>query len=395
MVILLTNALTSINSMAKKDPPTTQEIETHTSEFFEGADTNHDNKISLREFKRFLKKDKKILQVMFNYNIAKREDMGENFGGSDDDIPECDSDLEAELNPPELQRDERKERARQGLDFAVQEDEDGMFEEVDMGEGDQFMAVKPWKGVIDHSVPTTYKPSKIDHEAPDANLELEYVYGYRCHDVRNNLRYTKDDKIVYHTAALGIVLDPGVNTQKFFYGHKDDVMSFALHPTKNIVATGEIGPKPLLCIWDATTLELIQSFNGPLKKGIQHLAWSKSGQFLAASAMDDEHCVMVVKENTSKKKNATKYVMVANGKGDREKLLSMTWNPTEDQIVMTGLKNVVFLTFEKGVIKSRKGTGWGKIKRKSILCSAFNGNNLITGMFNGKLVSWNGRNIGK
>jgi hypothetical protein len=29
------------------------------------------------------------------------------------------------------------------------------------------MAVKPWKGVVDHSVPSTYKPSKRDLEAPD------------------------------------------------------------------------------------------------------------------------------------------------------------------------------------------------------------------------------------
>ena len=24
---------------------------------------------------------------------------------------------------------------------------------------------------------------------PNASLELEYIYGYRCHDSRNNLRY--------------------------------------------------------------------------------------------------------------------------------------------------------------------------------------------------------------
>ena len=41
------------------------------------------------------------------------------------------------------------------------------------------MAVKPWKGVIDNSIPSGYKPSKIDGAEPDANLKLEYVYGYR------------------------------------------------------------------------------------------------------------------------------------------------------------------------------------------------------------------------
>ena len=52
------------------------------------------------------------------------------------------------------------------------------------------MAVKPWKGVVDNSVPTNYRPNPRDGEAPDASLQLEHIYGYRCHDVRNNLRYT-------------------------------------------------------------------------------------------------------------------------------------------------------------------------------------------------------------
>jgi len=74
------------------------------------------------------------------------------------------------------------------------------------------MANKPWLGSVKNSVPTGYKASKLDREAPDASLQLEYVYGYRCHDVRNNLRYTADDKILYHSAGVGIVLDTYKNT---------------------------------------------------------------------------------------------------------------------------------------------------------------------------------------
>jgi len=33
---------------------------------------------------------------------------------------------------------------------------------------------------------------------------MEFVYGYRSYDVRNNLHYDKDKNIVYHTAAIGI-----------------------------------------------------------------------------------------------------------------------------------------------------------------------------------------------
>ncbi len=119
------------------------------------------------------------------------------------------------------------------------------------------------------------------------------MYGYRCHDVRNNLRYLQDEQIVFHTAALGIKMDVKRNTQEFFWGHKDDIMSIAVHPGGVIVATGEIGPKPLISVWNTDTMEVITTFNSPLKKGIAHLAFSPSGQFLAASSMDTEHNVAI------------------------------------------------------------------------------------------------------
>jgi len=74
------------------------------------------------------------------------------------------------------------------------------------------MAIKPWKGVVDNSKPSKYKPSARDSEAPDSTLTLEHIYGYRCHDARNNLRYNKDGQLVYHAAAVGIVHDTSRNT---------------------------------------------------------------------------------------------------------------------------------------------------------------------------------------
>jgi hypothetical protein len=44
-------------------------------------------------------------------------------------------------------------------------------------------------GAIKNAKPDNYKPSKNDILPPNASLDLEYVFGYRCHDTRNNLRY--------------------------------------------------------------------------------------------------------------------------------------------------------------------------------------------------------------
>jgi len=48
----------------------------------------------------------------------------------------------------------------------------------------------------------------VNSAAPDIELELEYVYGYRCFDTRQNIFFNKStNEIVYCAAALGIVLD--------------------------------------------------------------------------------------------------------------------------------------------------------------------------------------------
>ena len=43
-----------------------------------------------------------------------------------------------------------------------------------------------------NTVPSIYKPSKLDEKVSDDQLELEFVHGYKCHVTRNNLRYTQN-----------------------------------------------------------------------------------------------------------------------------------------------------------------------------------------------------------
>ena len=77
------------------------------------------------------------------------------------------------------------------------------------------MAVKPWLGAIKE--PQNFKPLRLfillrlPEKKPNVNLKINYVYGYRAKDCRNNLYYLDDDRIVYHAAAVGIVLNPKDN----------------------------------------------------------------------------------------------------------------------------------------------------------------------------------------
>jgi len=97
----MTNSLSALKCIEGKQPPTIAEIEQKTNEFFNEADTDKNNSISLREFKSYVKKDKQVLKVLINYGIAQKEDLGTDFG-SGGSVPDIDSDLDEECNPKGL-----------------------------------------------------------------------------------------------------------------------------------------------------------------------------------------------------------------------------------------------------------------------------------------------------
>jgi len=62
----------------------------------------------------------------------------------------------------------------------AEEQEDDFFAAEEAGEGEQFMAVRPWIGQI--AEPDNHNPVSFDK--PDETYELEYVFGYRSADSR-------------------------------------------------------------------------------------------------------------------------------------------------------------------------------------------------------------------
>ena len=125
------------------------------------------------------------------------------------------------------------------------------------------MAVRPWIGQV--TEPESH--NEVNHEQPDVTYELEYVYGYRCADSKQNVHFNSAGQAVYMTAALGVILDRQTNTQKFFGGgevantaknvandqnhHTDDIMCLKVDPSRRTAVSGQVGSKPTIFTWDA------------------------------------------------------------------------------------------------------------------------------------------------
>ena len=129
--------------------------------------------------------------------VEKEEEEGEE-PGSMQDMYEGLEDAEEIVVP----------RAREEKKAKVEKEEDVDEFGLDEDEGDQFMAVKPWLGAIKEPTVPYYKGSG---KAPNVDLSLEFAHGYRTKDCRNNLIYLSEDRIAYHTAALGVMMDISKN----------------------------------------------------------------------------------------------------------------------------------------------------------------------------------------
>ena len=74
------------------------------------------------------------------------------------------------------------------------------------------------------------------------DLSLDYIFGYRGFDTRQNLFLTQDGSALYHAAGAGVVYNPLTKTQSFYLEHNDDIISLSLcrnQKLSQVVATGE------------------------------------------------------------------------------------------------------------------------------------------------------------
>lgn len=111
------------------------------------------------------------------------------------------------------------------------------------------------------------------------------------------------------------------------------------------------------------------------------MAISKSGKYVAATSMSDNHEIAVY--------DLSKNSLVAFGRGPRSVVYSIKFNLAEDQIVCACAKEVVFAHFSSGKIDCKRGV-FGKAPMKPNLSIALLGDAVVTSMSNGVLGYWKG-----
>ena len=260
------------------------------------------------------------------------------------------------------------------------------------------MAVKPWIGAI---VDPTDPPA-VNKDEPDVDYALTWVWGYRAEDSRQNLFLNNSGQAVYMTAALGVILDNGSKTQKFFGGgkvdnkgktvandqnhHTNDITALSISNDRSLVATGQLGSSPAAFVWDASTGDKKQRFKlSKGSRGISAIAISADNKYVALADLHNDHNIYVYQINDGQ--------LVWKEKGGPDKIYDVAFNPNNsNEFVSAGVKHIKFWYIAEKDIK--KGLFMSKGEPTNFPCATYDANgNAWTGGTNGEVYKWDGRSL--
>ncbi|XP_004681693.1 PREDICTED: echinoderm microtubule-associated protein-like 5 isoform X1 [Condylura cristata] len=223
--------------------------------------------------------------------------------------------------------------------------------------------------------------------APSCHLRLEWVYGYRGHQCRNNLYYTAAKEIVYFVAGVGVVYSPREHRQKFYRGHSDDIISLALHPERVLVATGQVGKEPYICVWDSYTVQTISVLKDVHTHGIACLAFDLDGQRLVSVGLDSKNAVCVWDWKRGK--------MLSMAPGHTDRIFDISWDMYQpNKLVSCGVKHIKFWSLCGNALTPKRGVFGKTGDLQTILCLACAKDELTySGALNGDIYVWKGINL--
>ena len=277
------------------------------------------------------------------------------------------------------------------VERAAQFDQGAIFRMEEKGRDEDYAPLLPWQ----RTVVAPSRPPTEDLSLPSDRLELEWVHGARCHDIRGAVRYTaaRDGarEIVYAAARLLVCLAPGPRAQRYFTEHPADVVGVATHPETGVVATGDARVRPAVMVWDIGSLACRACLRGHHRRAVPLLAFSpaQGGRYLATVGCDDLHRAVVYDWAVG--------AVAAVTPTHQEKPLALVFNRAG-----AGFGGGVgFALGGRGVLAVWTCTGQSAAREpvrlgsrgsvQATLCLAWQGSSLVAGQADGSLYRFSGR----
>ncbi|XP_019637307.1 PREDICTED: echinoderm microtubule-associated protein-like 2 isoform X1 [Branchiostoma belcheri] len=240
--------------------------------------------------------------------------------------------------------------------------------------------------------PTSYDKTYVNPGSrPSKKLKLEWVYGYRGYDARDNLCVLPSGELMYFVATVVVMYNPRKETQRHYLGHTEDIQCMSHHPSEQYVATGQMaGQLPdahaHIRVWDHVSLNTLAVIGlDTFQNGICCLGFSKQnhGQYLMAVDEGDNHVLSVWDWQADK--------IVAKTKTHPDTVVLGAFHPHEDSILITaGKQHMYFWKMVGGkILRDKKSGVFEGEKPKFITGMEFSAaGDVITGDSSGNILVW-------
>lgn len=236
--------------------------------------------VSLDQFSEIMLMDQELKNCLIGVGIFSKDEI---------EHQNHDNDIQMEVAKFESATEEMDqlilERLEINMDKIINKDVLAVLEE----ESEAVKEEKEEPLLIQSTIPENYKKKGNQGDAPNLIAKLEHVYGYRCHDTRNNVFLNPDGKIIFHASQIGVQLDPDTKNQKFIIQNTNEIIS--IDTFGNLTATGEMAGSPVLCLWDNQTMQIQAMYSDSLAGGISHVRFSPDGGLIVVATLDDQRTI--------------------------------------------------------------------------------------------------------
>jgi microtubule-associated protein-like 6 len=273
------------------------------------------------------------------------------------------------------------------------------------GDGQQRGAIDPFNGgqIME---PDNHPP--VNPECPSSAWKLHHIFGYRADASISpgNAHWSHDGKVVYPAGALGVVSTTDRDQCYFGYhhdsnqtcpkivtqgGHHDDVTCLKICAQRKMVATGQIGKKPVLHVWDVDSRQSKMYKRLAVKdKSITAIAISPDASIVGCTEGGDEH-------NTYFYNVADGSLLFCDSADKSNKINDMAFCPTNKRAVTVGQRHIKF--WDMSAKKCEKGLQ-GDMRSKvgkygdSYKAAAFDKDGVLyTAGYDGCIWTWKDRNM--
>ncbi|XP_069179372.1 echinoderm microtubule-associated protein-like 2 isoform X3 [Procambarus clarkii] len=256
-----------------------------------------------------------------------------------------------------------------------------------------YLRGRPLNLYVPTSVQETYSPTSPS-VPPAAKLKLEWVYGYRGRDCRNNVFQLPTGEIVYFVAAVVVLYNVEDQMQRHYLGHTDDIKCLAMHPNKLLIATGQTAghdrrdARPHVRIWDSVSLNTLHIIGiSDIERSVACLAFSKAdgGSLLVAVDEAPDHNMSVW--DWSRGERGYKLLET---KCSADQVLAVDFSPVDRSTIITcGKNHISFWSYDSGMLAKRMGIFENRERPKYVTSISFtDAGNVISGDSNGNLLIW-------